>query len=134
MVCRSINSSSPPPMLLPQHVSVIWPSSCGIQYYTVSSFFLDCNSCYLDMYSRIVVTVVVMNCGYRGSHELIKQLMVRHRNNSSSLPMLLPQHVSVIWPSLCGIQYYTVSSFFLDCNSCYLDMYSRIVVTVVITN
>jgi hypothetical protein len=36
---------------------------------------------------------------------LIKQLMVRQRNNSSSPPlMLLPQHVSVIRPSSVGIQ------------------------------
>jgi hypothetical protein len=34
----------------------------------------------------------------------IKQLMVCHSNNSSSLLMLLPQHVSVIRPSLSGIQ------------------------------
>jgi hypothetical protein len=34
--------------------------------------------------------------------ELTKQLWVRQRNNSSSpLPMLLPQHVSVIRPSSC---------------------------------
>jgi hypothetical protein len=49
---------------------------------------------------------------------LIKQLWVRQRNNSSSpLPMLLPQHVSVIRPSSSGIQYYTVSGSLLDCNS-----------------
>jgi hypothetical protein len=36
--------------------------------------------------------------------ELIKHVMVRQCNDSSSPPMYLPQHVSVIWPSSSGLQ------------------------------
>jgi hypothetical protein len=47
----------------------------------------------------------ILNTMIKHKKELIKQLMVRQRNNSSSPHlMLLPQHVSVIRPSSGGIQ------------------------------
>jgi hypothetical protein len=54
MIRQRNNPSSTPLLLLLQHVSVIRPSSSGIQKYTVLSSLLDCNSCYHGNHNGLV--------------------------------------------------------------------------------